>query len=467
MGLGNAQFFDNNGAPLTAGVLYSYQAGTTSQLATYTDASGTTVNPNPIPFGSGARVGIWLSTGSFYKFVLCVQNDGPSCAPADVIFSVDQVPGSPIVSSSGSTFTGIFISSTANPATTGILRLASPDTICWRNQANSANLCISKDANDVLAWAGGTVKFPEGACSNNGLNFDYLCPDSSTHHFKFSGNGSSQFVIPGISTAGIAGNFPKFDTNGLDLVDSSIGPPVSTSVTFSSTPTFTVSSTNQLFQITLTGAVASSTLTVPGGTPVPSLFSLEITQDATGGRTFVFPPNVLGAYPISTAPNAVTMEHFVWDGMNARAALPLPASSFNAPQRVVLGGNQAVTSTTQTTILTETVTFPSATGTYRADVRYNVWMTTGANVCAAQAIDTTNNRAFAGSGQNANGSGFVGLSGSELSSQSYTAGATATFTLQVECNANTTATVNMNNGSLFTMSPASPTFLSVTPVLSN
>src|SRR6202043_2858623 len=75
-GLGNAQFFDNNGKPLTSGVLYSYQAGTTIQQATYTDSTGTIQNPNPITFTTGARVGIWLTSAQFYKLVLCLQNDG-------------------------------------------------------------------------------------------------------------------------------------------------------------------------------------------------------------------------------------------------------------------------------------------------------------------------------------------------------------------------------------------------------
>jgi len=146
MSLGNAQFFDNNGKPLTAGVLYSFQAGTSTQQATYTDATGSTLNPNPIPFGSGARVAIWLNSVSIYKFVLCLQNDGPTCAPADVLFSVDQVPACPGCSGGGSIFTGTFISGTALPASTGVLRLASADAICWRNAAGTANLCISNSA---------------------------------------------------------------------------------------------------------------------------------------------------------------------------------------------------------------------------------------------------------------------------------------------------------------------------------
>ncbi len=194
-GLGNAQFFDNNGTPLTAGVLYSFQAGTSTQQATYTDSTGLTLNPNPIPFGSGARVQIWLTSGAFYKFVLCSQNDGAFCAPADVLFSVDQVPGNPAGSTSGNTFIGTFISGSASPATTGILRLATSDQICWRNQANTANLCIFKDANDVLNWQGNAMAFAEGACSLSALNFDFLCASSANHRWIMSGNGGSQLQL--------------------------------------------------------------------------------------------------------------------------------------------------------------------------------------------------------------------------------------------------------------------------------
>lgn len=197
MGIGNVQFLDNNGSPLTSGVLYSFQAGTSTQQATYTDSTGTVPNTNPIAFGSGARVSIWLTAGAFYKFVLCSQNDGAFCAPGDVLFSVDQVPGSGGSSSGGG---APFISNSANPATTGILRLASGDTICWRNTANSANLCIRKDATDVLSWDGGTIKFPETTCSNAALNFDYLCADSTAHRWKVSNNNGAQvqLVVSGV-----------------------------------------------------------------------------------------------------------------------------------------------------------------------------------------------------------------------------------------------------------------------------
>jgi hypothetical protein len=71
--IGNGfQFFDNNGAPLNAGKIYTYQAGSSTPLATYTTSSGLTANANPIILGTSGRPpnDIWLSEGFFYKFIL-------------------------------------------------------------------------------------------------------------------------------------------------------------------------------------------------------------------------------------------------------------------------------------------------------------------------------------------------------------------------------------------------------------
>ena len=66
------QFFDNNGNPLSGGLLYTYAAGTTTPTSTYTDSSGTVANTNPIYLNSAGRVPyeIWLTSGTNYKFVL-------------------------------------------------------------------------------------------------------------------------------------------------------------------------------------------------------------------------------------------------------------------------------------------------------------------------------------------------------------------------------------------------------------
>ena len=76
--IGNGfQFFNNDGLPLNAGKIYTYQAGSTTPLTTYTDSSGLIANTNPIILGTDGRPPstIWLAEGFFYKFVLKTSAD--------------------------------------------------------------------------------------------------------------------------------------------------------------------------------------------------------------------------------------------------------------------------------------------------------------------------------------------------------------------------------------------------------
>jgi hypothetical protein len=71
--IGNGQqFFDNNGQPLNGGLIYTYQAGSTTPLASYTTINGTIANTNPIVLDSSGRppTDVWLTYGVFYKFVV-------------------------------------------------------------------------------------------------------------------------------------------------------------------------------------------------------------------------------------------------------------------------------------------------------------------------------------------------------------------------------------------------------------
>jgi hypothetical protein len=71
--IGNGfQFLTTTGLPLNGGLLYTYQAGSSTPLATYTDVNGTTANTNPIVLGTDGRPQneMWLTYGYNYKFVL-------------------------------------------------------------------------------------------------------------------------------------------------------------------------------------------------------------------------------------------------------------------------------------------------------------------------------------------------------------------------------------------------------------
>jgi hypothetical protein len=66
------QFFDNTGNILSGGLIYTYQAGSSTPLATYTTVNGTIPNSNPIILNSAGRCDneIWMQTGYSYKFIL-------------------------------------------------------------------------------------------------------------------------------------------------------------------------------------------------------------------------------------------------------------------------------------------------------------------------------------------------------------------------------------------------------------
>ena len=68
-----AQFFTNTGSVLTGGKLFTYAAGTTTPLVSYTTSAGTVARTNPVVMDAAGRVPdggeIWITSAS-YKFVL-------------------------------------------------------------------------------------------------------------------------------------------------------------------------------------------------------------------------------------------------------------------------------------------------------------------------------------------------------------------------------------------------------------
>jgi WD40 repeat protein len=67
------RFADLNNVPLAGGKLYSYQAGTNTLLATYTDQGAGTPNSNPVILDSAGGAQVWI-TNAGYKLVLTDVN---------------------------------------------------------------------------------------------------------------------------------------------------------------------------------------------------------------------------------------------------------------------------------------------------------------------------------------------------------------------------------------------------------
>lgn len=107
------QAFDAAGVPLNAGLLYSYSAGTTTPLATYTASDGVTPNANPIVLGADGRPPneIWMTAVS-YRFDL-------KDSLGNTLASFDNVPSgfvsaSTLAASTGAAGVG-FIQSGTSP----------------------------------------------------------------------------------------------------------------------------------------------------------------------------------------------------------------------------------------------------------------------------------------------------------------------------------------------------------------
>lgn len=79
-------------------------------------------------------------------------------------------------------------------------------------------------------------------------------------------------------------------------------------VAFSAVPSFNGANANG-FDITLTGNVTASTFI--NGTSGGTLVAFRITQDATGGRTFVWPTNVRNAGAVNPGQNKRSVQLFM------------------------------------------------------------------------------------------------------------------------------------------------------------
>lgn len=94
------QELDNNGKPLSAGKIYTYEAGTSTPKTTYSDYEGVTPNANPIILDAAGRANIWLDSGS-YKFVLKDSSGNTIDTRDDITGDSPNAFGASITSISG------------------------------------------------------------------------------------------------------------------------------------------------------------------------------------------------------------------------------------------------------------------------------------------------------------------------------------------------------------------------------
>lgn len=89
--IGNDQFFDSNGNLLVGGKIFTYLAGTSTKVATYTDILGSANHTNPIVLNASGipPSPIYLLAGASYKFVLAPADD--TDPPSSPIYTWDNI----------------------------------------------------------------------------------------------------------------------------------------------------------------------------------------------------------------------------------------------------------------------------------------------------------------------------------------------------------------------------------------
>jgi hypothetical protein len=125
------QIYGSDGNPLVGGKIYTYAAGTTTPLATFTDAGGLTANTNPIILNSLGQANIWLAPSSSYKFSVFTSADvllytvDNIATPIDYLSLVTSLASPPPIGSTAPN-TGAF---TTLAATTGTITTVNATTI--------------------------------------------------------------------------------------------------------------------------------------------------------------------------------------------------------------------------------------------------------------------------------------------------------------------------------------------------
>lgn len=207
------KFFNSSGAPLSGGKLFSYQAGTTTPLVTYTDSTESSANTNPIILDANGECDVWLGANS-YKFVLKDSADVTQWT----VDNVNQSGENQNISSDVFENFGLTASASLNALTISITNgiggtpsLTNPVRVGFRSPTISSGLSNVVSINSALGMtisAGSTLGHSSGV---QDFIFVYLIYNNGAAEVAVSGTLYPEFALYSTVAEGGAGGA---DTRG-------------------------------------------------------------------------------------------------------------------------------------------------------------------------------------------------------------------------------------------------------------
>jgi hypothetical protein len=148
---------DANGNPVAGGLLYTYEAGTTTPATTYSDVGLTVANANPVVLDSAGRATVFLTPGSSYKFLLNTSA-GATVWTADNVSAVPTSASSlDVVGTAGTTLAAgqvVYLSDGSGGTTAGRWYLADADQTYSSSLAPAIGIALAA----LTAGESGTIR---------------------------------------------------------------------------------------------------------------------------------------------------------------------------------------------------------------------------------------------------------------------------------------------------------------------
>ena len=245
-------FVNASGTPLAGAFLCSFQAGTSTPLATYINSGGSSTNTNPIVLNGNGQASVWITPGTLYKFILYIGGNGACPGSGIASWTQDNVSSAASFSLPNATSSSLggVICGTGTSCSSGIISVT-PYT-------------LPMATNSVL---GGVICGSGVACTSGVISNTYFLPNATA-----------------TSLGGVSCGLGTVCTSGVMTAE----PLLFAAQGFSSTLTFTGSSNVQVFNKTF--VFAANSLNVAGTT---------IELDLSGNYSLASGSN--GTIQISTA----------------------------------------------------------------------------------------------------------------------------------------------------------------------